>query len=470
MRATNTAIGAASDTPSKKSPWWRLAIALVAVAMAFVLTACGGDRAVKGKVKAIGGLSEVSPPAEILRLDRAFDTYEPQVKILSPSPDAILDDGTVAVRLEVRDLPIFKSAELGLGPHVHVTLDNRDYIPVYDLSQPITFENLTPGTHTIQAFASRPWHESFKNEGAYDRVTFHVLTKTAENTPNPQLPLLTYSRPVGKYGAEPVMLDFYLRNVPLHLAALEDESVTDWQVRATVNGTSFTVDSWRPVYLKGLKPGRNWVKLELLDGKGEPIANAFNSSAHLLEYAPGGQDTLSRLVRGETIPNITAIVDPNYVPPAPAIEPPTPTAPVEVPAAAPALEVEPSPTPAAAPALVEPEAPAPAVPDLSEPPAAVPAPEPVEAQKPKQSKERKRKKIRESVAPAPSGTTAPTPEPTAAQTTPPAAIAPSPEPTPSPSPSVEERLQRIRALKAKRSGIPAPSTTPSAIPQTLTAE
>lgn len=258
-------------------------------------------------------ISEVSPPSTIQKLSRYFDAYEPQVKIIEPKPDQILTDTKVTVKFEVKDLPIFKNPELGLGTHIHVILDNQEYKASYDLNTPLVFENLTAGTHTIRAFASRPWHESFKNEGAFAQSTFHVYTKTGENTPSPQLPLLTYSRPVGVYGAEPVMLDFYLQNTPLHAALLEASPTTDWQIRVSVNNQSFTVDQWLPVYIKGLNSGLNVVKLEFLDSEGHLVPNQFNSTAHLINYQPNGTDTLSRLVRGEAIAGIERIVNPNYV-------------------------------------------------------------------------------------------------------------------------------------------------------------
>jgi len=255
-------------------PWKKLTSLVMAIALCFYLTACGGDNkpVVKAPVKKVETVTtnivEVSPPTEIQRLSRLLDGYEPQVSIVSPKPDEVINSDQVAVKFDVKNLPIFKNADFSLGPHIHVTLDNQEYKALYDLSQTTTFDNLSPGTHTIRAFASRPWHESFKNKGAYAQVSFNVLTKTGENTPDTKIPLLTYSRPVGTYGAEPVMLDFYLQNAPLHLL-----------------------------------------------GKDEPTI--FNSTAHVINFQPNGTDTLSRLVRGEKIANIEAIVDPNYVTPTP---------------------------------------------------------------------------------------------------------------------------------------------------------
>ncbi|PZU94404.1 MAG: hypothetical protein DCE90_14885 [Pseudanabaena sp.] len=307
-------------------PWKKLSSLLIAIALCFYLTACGSkDKAVTvaptKPVSISAGIAEVAPPQEIQRLSRMLERYEPQISIISPKPEQVLTDTQVSVKFDVKNLPIFKNAEFGLGPHIHIALDNQEYKALYDLNQTVNFDNLSAGTHTIRAFASRPWHESFKNKGAYAQATFHVLTKTGENTPEPQVPLLTYSRPVGTYGAEPIMLDFYLQNAPQHLLGSDDEVLNDWQIRATVDGQSFTFDRWEPIYLTGFKTGQNWVKLELLEPDGDAIANVFNSTAHLINYQPSGNDTLARLVRGEKIANIEAIVDPDYVPPAPVATP-----------------------------------------------------------------------------------------------------------------------------------------------------
>lgn len=274
-------------------------------------------------------ISEVSPPEVLQQLRQTLEVYQPQVKILSPQLNDVLTDTAVSVRLQVQDLPTFKDAKLGLGPHLHVILDNQPYKAVYDTNEPLIFEDLAPGTHTIRAFASRPWHESFKNEGAYAQTTFHIFARTQDNDPEAKKPLLTYSRPVGTYGAEPILLDFYLTNAPLHLIAQEkpDDEILDWKIRATVNGESFIIDQWQPLYLKGFKSGKNWVQLELLDELGNPVDNEFNNTVRLITYEPKGKDTLAKLTRGElSATEARSIVEQNYTSPSsPAIPTPVPT-------------------------------------------------------------------------------------------------------------------------------------------------
>ena len=296
-------------------------------------------------------ISEASPPVVIQQLRQQLDNYQPQVKILSPQTDEVLQDNTVSVQFQVQDLPIFKNADLGLGPHLQVFLDNQPYQAVYNASEPLVFEDLPPGTHTLRVFASHPWNESFKNSSAYAQTTFHIFTKTDENNPNPTLPLLTYNQPQASYGAEPIMLDFYLTNLP-HLAAGENPDLGQVRIRCTINGESFTLDQWLPIYLKGFKPGKNWVQLELLDEQGHPIKNAFNKTIRVISYNPEGKDTLAQLVRGElSADDARGIVDPGYVAKEPEPSPtpeatPTPSpAPSETPTPASDAVETPTPTP-----------------------------------------------------------------------------------------------------------------------------
>lgn len=320
-----------------------------------------------------GQIAEVSPPAALETLKQIIDAYTPQVRLLSPRPGEVLSDTTVTVRLQVRGLPLFKNDDWQLGPHLHLFLDNEPYRAIYDLSEPITFENLAPGTHTLRVFASRPWHESFKNQGAFDQRTFHVVAPTPQNELDANAPLLTYSRPQSTYGAEPIMLDFYLTNAPLHMSAQAEanDDLHDWRIRCTVNDQSFVFDQWQPIWLKGFKPGRNWVQLELIDEAGNPIDNRFNNTVRIIDYQPGGTDTLSRLVRGELdIKDVAGIIDPTYVPPAPPEPELEPEAEPEAPEPENAAPEAPEPQPAEAEEPeTQPEAPAPEVPSPKKLPA-----------------------------------------------------------------------------------------------------
>ncbi|MEM1241622.1 MAG: hypothetical protein AAGI45_17430, partial [Cyanobacteria bacterium P01_H01_bin.26] len=326
-------------------------------------------------------IERVDPPALVGELEPWLDRYAPQITIRQPSADQVFDDTTVDVILGVQDLPIYKDEVWALGPHVDLLLDNQPYGSIYDIEQPVVLRDLTPGTHTLRAFAVRPWYESFKNEGAYAQVTFHIFAKTDENSPVADRPLLTYGAPMGTYGAEPVLLDFYLIDAPLHQVAQDNPLISDWRVRYTINGDSLTLNDWESVYVKGLNPGRNWVQLTLVDDEGKPIEGVFNSTVRLITYAPDLDDSLAKIVRGDlTLAEVGGIVDPTYHPPIPELtEPelaePEPTEPTEP---EPPSALEPTATPETAPPrLAKPEADEVAAPtDEISPDSALPDPAP----------------------------------------------------------------------------------------------
>lgn len=269
----------------------------------------------KPPIPNVKNIAEVAPPALIQQLNQNFTQTQPQVKIVSPNKGEVLNTKDVSVSLDVKGLDIFKNEELQMGPHLHFFVDDQPYQAIYSTEKPIVLSNLAPGTHTIRVFASRPWHESFKNEGAYAQTTFHIFTPTEDNNPSDSQPLLTYSRPQGVYGAEPIMLDFYLTNAPLHVVAKEnpDDNITDWRIRVTVNGESFLLDTWQPIYLKGFNKGQNWVKLEFIDDNGDVIKNAFNTTVRAIEYDPKNKDTLAKLVTGKiSVNKAQAITLRNY--------------------------------------------------------------------------------------------------------------------------------------------------------------
>jgi len=373
--------------------------------------------------------TEVAPPEVIQELRSTLEVYRPQVTIVTPQLDETIQDTKITVQLQVKDLPIFKDPKFELGPHLHVILDNQPYIPVYDLSQPLVLSDLSPGTHTLRVFASRPWHESFKNEGAYAQTTFHIFTQTDDNSPSTSLPLLTYSRPQGSYGAEPILLDFYLTNAPLRLGTQDDpnDTFSDWRIRCTINGESFVFDRWQAVYLKGFKPANNWVKLEFLDNQGHPVKNAFNTTVRLVKYQPKGKDTLSKIVRGELkADEVRSIVDQSY------------TAKPPVPEPIPTVEPTPEPEKQPPPTLETPEV-IPSQPTKLPQPEVPPTPEVTESPAPQPE-----------VPPAPEVTESPTPQPEVPPT-PEVTESPAPQPEVTPTPEVTEvpKKQETESLKSR---------------------
>ena len=251
------------------------------------------------------------------------DQAQPVLSFLAPRDGDTINGSTVNVKLDLRgDLKGYrpmKDPSTGMGNHIHVILDNQPYEAYYNLDQPFELRNVTEGRHTLRVFASRPWHESYKNEGSFQMAVFTVRgggdpnRPTTTNTgqvmadnraagananaapaatpegkdyagrPNAAgevdktKPLLTYSRPKGEYkgaDADPVMIDFWLTNVKL------EGDGGEYRVRYTVDGgPPAHLTKWEPVWLKGWAAGKHRVKLELVDRNDDLVQNGgFNST------------------------------------------------------------------------------------------------------------------------------------------------------------------------------------------------
>ncbi|MEB3226981.1 MAG: hypothetical protein VKJ27_01235, partial [Synechocystis sp.] len=92
----------------------------------------------------------------------------------------------------------------------------------------------------------------------------------------------------------------------------------DWRIRVTINDQSFLLDQWQPIYLEGFQTGENWVKLEFIDDQGNLVANRFNNTVRVINYQPGGEDALSRLMRSEVTLGeaygLTGVTLPEFLP------------------------------------------------------------------------------------------------------------------------------------------------------------
>src|SRR6266446_3889496 len=278
-------------------------------------------------------LTVIPRPQKIVDLMKARgeqDDARPTLKIAMPAKNASLNGPTVEVKLELSgDLKGYmphKDPATGKGNHIHVILDNQPYEAYYELNQPFELRNVSEGKHTLRVFPSRPWHESFKNDAAFQMVEFTVkgggdaskptttkdgqtmasptkspaaksepsktATATASATParegkdftpsnagtiDPTKPLLTYSRPKGEYkgeDADPIMIDFWLSN-----AKLQGDGGT-FRVRYSIDGGEPKfLDKWEPIWLSGWISGKHTVKLELVDRDGNLVNNGgYNST------------------------------------------------------------------------------------------------------------------------------------------------------------------------------------------------
>jgi hypothetical protein len=244
------------------------------------------------------------------------DAATPVLKVVEPREGATVNGSTVPLKLELSgDLKGYhpmKDPATGMGNHIHVILDNQPYEAYYSLDEPFELRNVSAGKHTLRVFPSRPWHESYKNEGAFQMVAFTVSgggdaskptttgngqvmadNRNANVAParegkdmaasqagdvDPKKPLLTYSRPKGEYKGEDtnaIMIDFWLSNTKLQ------GDGGQYRVRYAVDGGEPKyLDKWEPVWLSGWTAGKHTVKLELVDSSGALVDNGgYNATA-----------------------------------------------------------------------------------------------------------------------------------------------------------------------------------------------
>jgi hypothetical protein len=245
------------------------------------------------------------------------DAAAPAIEITVPPDGALIETSTVRVLLALGgDLKGYvpgMDPETKMGNHIHVILDNQPYEAYYNIDQGFELRNVPDGEHTLRVFASRPWHESYKNAEAFDVVKFTVkdggadldipattnkgqqMSDVNSNTaakPTPEgkempasqggaidvkKPLLTYSRPKGEYkgaDADPIMIDFWLSNAKL----VGDGG--EYRVRYSVNGGEPKfIEKWAPLWLSGWTTGKHSIKLELVDKDGKVVENGgYNST------------------------------------------------------------------------------------------------------------------------------------------------------------------------------------------------
>lgn len=238
-----------------------------------------------------------SPIAGIV--DGRGPTGPVQVTILSPKPDEVIPipaaagqppakGAPVEVRIDVKNYEIFQDPATQTGQHVHIVLDNLPYFAYFDLNKPWKFKSIPAGTHTLRVFPARPWHESIKEPGAFAMVTFHVGEKDGKYQAVSGAPLLTYSRPKGKYtGAEAqkVMLDFHVANC----VVAEKGTPNSCRVRYRLDDRpEVTLDRWEPVWWEGLAPGKHEYVIGLTRDEKVVENGPFNLVKASFELEPGG--------------------------------------------------------------------------------------------------------------------------------------------------------------------------------------
>ena len=205
------------------------------------------------------------------------DYPDAELKLVLPSAGANLPAGIDSFQFDVKNYQLGAQtpdasqkmcANSAKGQHIHFIMDDAPYVASY--STKVGFD-VKPGPHVLLAFLSRSYHESIKHKNAYILAEFNTNGGQHDDF-DAKAPHVFLSRPKGEYigpnETGKVMLDFYLVNCDL--------SPNGYKVRATINGTPFTLTKWEPYLIEGLPMGESKVKLELLDKTGALVKSPFN--------------------------------------------------------------------------------------------------------------------------------------------------------------------------------------------------
>ena len=288
-------------------------------------------------------LQEVAPPGAAQQLSDQLRSKQPQLSVVSPKPGSQVGAGDWALQLRLDDWPVLESSELGAGAHVVVQLDHQEPQRIFATDSKglisVSMPALTPGSHHLSAFAALPWGEAAAGKNARIQWQLYRGLATPEALPDLDAPQLVAIAPQQLAAGAAVPINWFLFNAPLQHLRDGDEQ---WRLRLSLDGSSVVLDRAQSLWLKPLKAGEHFLKLELLDGDGNPLQPAFNSLVQELRVPVSRAGAPALFSSRLSADQLAELSDPNYQPtPEPEPEP------------EPAADPEPEPTPEPAP---EPEA------------------------------------------------------------------------------------------------------------------
>jgi hypothetical protein len=225
-----------------------------------------------------GRLQEVAPPGAVQQLRENLQLYQPNLRLISPTDDSEINADSVDLILEVKDWPVSRDLELGLGPHVVVQIDNQPPRQLDELDGNrvrLRIDGLSAGSHRFSAWAAYPWGEAIKTPGANLQGRFHLWQRVEGTQPEDDAPWLVPVTSSASPALQPLLLDWIIWNAPLQNLRDGDGR---WRLRLSVDGDSFLVDQQEALWLKGSPSSAgSLVQMELLNGVGEPISPEFNN-------------------------------------------------------------------------------------------------------------------------------------------------------------------------------------------------
>ena len=266
-------------------------------------------------------LQEVAPPGAAQQLSDQLRGRQPQLSVISPKPGSEIATGEWTLQLQLEDWPVLESSELGPGPHVVVQLDQQEPLRIFDCNAKgvisVAMPPLMPGSHHLSAFAALPWGEAAAGKNARIQWQLYRGLATPEALPDLQAPQLVAVAPQQLSAGAAVPINWFLFNAPLQHLRDGDEQ---WRLRLSLDGSSVVLDRAQSLWLKPLKAGEHFLKLELLDGDGNPLQPAFNSLVQELNVPVSRAGAPAMFSSRLNADQLAELSDPNYEP-TPEVEP-----------------------------------------------------------------------------------------------------------------------------------------------------
>ena len=148
-----------------------------------------GSRAASGNDKPVpvegpsGRLQEVAAPGGVDQLRNRLARHQPLVELQNPKDGSVLGPKDTSLTVSIKDWPLVADADLGLGPHLALQIDDQPPLRFSSGNQgadgtatlSIPLPALAPGSHRFTAYAAYPWGEAVKSPGASQQWRLHQL-------------------------------------------------------------------------------------------------------------------------------------------------------------------------------------------------------------------------------------------------------------------------------------------------------
>nr|YP_002049201.1 Proline-rich region [Paulinella chromatophora]ACB42991.1 Proline-rich region [Paulinella chromatophora] len=219
---------------------------------------------------------EVSEPIIIQNLRNRLDSLHPVLRVINTQDYKELSIGNWQLSAQVKDLLPTKNHDSIIKNHVVLQLDNLEPLQIVKgigEKLKVNLPELTLGKHKVSLYTAFPWGEAIKSLGSHVRIEINKGNYMDGSIEEHDTPCIIPVSPSNLNTKQPLLIDWLLWNVPLQNLTKED---LNWNVRISINNSSFLVDRSNSMWLKGLGTGYNLISMELINDKGELFGSLSN--------------------------------------------------------------------------------------------------------------------------------------------------------------------------------------------------